>query len=167
MTVLALATFGYVTRNRNNPICVASLKVAKASTIVTVACCCHQCYRGHYCSKLRQCKDSLRLSLCLSLGLTSGVLAKVFPVWFQVWKRGAEEAVGRRLRVDQGREREENGGSRGTQSEVAWQPFLQFYSTWKRSFFFFKRDSRLCIFTVIKKVRLYHFEGLWFRPVDL
>jgi len=31
ITVLALATLGDVTRNRNNPICVASPKVAKAS----------------------------------------------------------------------------------------------------------------------------------------
>jgi hypothetical protein len=29
--------------DRNNPICVASPKVAKASRIVTVACRCHQC----------------------------------------------------------------------------------------------------------------------------
>jgi hypothetical protein len=31
VTVLALATLGSVTRNRKNPICVASPKVAKAS----------------------------------------------------------------------------------------------------------------------------------------
>ncbi len=35
-TVLALATLGNALRNRNNPICVASPKVAKASTMVTV-----------------------------------------------------------------------------------------------------------------------------------
>ncbi len=29
-------------KNRNNPICVASPEVAKASTVVTVACCCRQ-----------------------------------------------------------------------------------------------------------------------------
>ncbi len=34
--VLALATFGDVTRNRNNPICVAQPKAAKASTMVNV-----------------------------------------------------------------------------------------------------------------------------------
>jgi len=44
-TVFALATLGGTTRNRNNPICVASPKVAKANTMVTVVCCCHQ----HYC----------------------------------------------------------------------------------------------------------------------
>jgi hypothetical protein len=33
-TVLALATLGGATRIRNNPICVASSKVAKASTMV-------------------------------------------------------------------------------------------------------------------------------------
>ncbi len=53
-TVLALATLGGVTRNRNNPICVVSPKVVKASTMVTVACRCLRCYR----SKLRQCKHS-------------------------------------------------------------------------------------------------------------
>jgi hypothetical protein len=36
-TVLALATLGGATRNRNNLICIASPKVAKASTMVTVA----------------------------------------------------------------------------------------------------------------------------------
>ncbi len=38
--VLALATLGGVTKNRNNPMCAASSKVAKASNVVTVACCC-------------------------------------------------------------------------------------------------------------------------------
>ncbi len=52
-------TLGGATRNRNNPICVASPKVAKASTIVTVTCRCRQRYRRHYCSKLRQCKHGL------------------------------------------------------------------------------------------------------------
>jgi hypothetical protein len=37
--VLALATLGG-TKNRNNPICVASPKVAKTSTVLTVVCCC-------------------------------------------------------------------------------------------------------------------------------
>jgi len=41
-TVLALATLGDATRNRNNPICVASPKVANAST---VSCSCHRHYR--------------------------------------------------------------------------------------------------------------------------
>jgi len=35
--VLALATLGSVTRNRDNPICVAPPKVAKARTMVSVA----------------------------------------------------------------------------------------------------------------------------------
>ncbi len=40
--VLALATLGRATKNTNNPICVASPKVAKASTVVTVVCHCRQ-----------------------------------------------------------------------------------------------------------------------------
>ncbi len=51
ITALALATLGSMTRNRNNPICVASPKVAKASTMVTVACHCHRHYLGCYRSK--------------------------------------------------------------------------------------------------------------------
>jgi hypothetical protein len=50
--VLALATLGSMTRNRNNPICVAPPKVAKARTMVSVAC------RWHYNNKLHQCKHS-------------------------------------------------------------------------------------------------------------
>ncbi len=38
--LLALATLGGATKNRNNPICVMSPKVAKASTVVTVTCRC-------------------------------------------------------------------------------------------------------------------------------
>ncbi len=51
--VLALATFGDTTRNRNNPICVLQTKVANASTMVSVACHC----RRRYHNKLRQCKQ--------------------------------------------------------------------------------------------------------------
>jgi hypothetical protein len=51
--VLALATLG---GNRNNPICFAPPKVAKARTMVSVACRC----RLHYRDKLRQCKHGLR-----------------------------------------------------------------------------------------------------------
>ncbi len=46
-TVLALATLGGATKNRNDPIFVVLTEVAKASTQVTVACCC--CW--HYCAK--------------------------------------------------------------------------------------------------------------------
>ncbi len=38
--IFALAALGGATKNRNNPICVASPKVAKASTAVTIACHC-------------------------------------------------------------------------------------------------------------------------------
>jgi hypothetical protein len=38
--VLALATLCGMTRNRNNPICVAPLKVAKARIMVSIACRC-------------------------------------------------------------------------------------------------------------------------------
>jgi len=55
--VLAFATLGDATRNRNNPICVTQPKVAKASTIVSVTCRC----RWHYHDKLCQYKHSLRL----------------------------------------------------------------------------------------------------------
>jgi hypothetical protein len=44
--VLALATVGDVTRNRNNPICVTQLN---ASTMVSVTCCCPQRYRDKLC----------------------------------------------------------------------------------------------------------------------
>ncbi len=54
--VLALATLGDVTRKRNNPICVAQPKVAKSSTMVSVACRC----RRHFRDKLCQCKQGLR-----------------------------------------------------------------------------------------------------------
>ncbi len=40
--VLALATLGDVTRNRNNPLCVVQPKVAKARTMAGVACHCHR-----------------------------------------------------------------------------------------------------------------------------
>jgi hypothetical protein len=50
--VLALATLGDATRNRNNPISVAQPKVAKARTMVSVACGCRQ----HYHDKLCLCK---------------------------------------------------------------------------------------------------------------
>ncbi len=53
--VLALANLGDATRNRNNPICVMQPKVAKASTMVSVACHCHR----HYRDKLHQCKHGL------------------------------------------------------------------------------------------------------------
>jgi hypothetical protein len=43
--VLALATLCGKTLNRNDPICVAPPKVAKASTIATVTCRC--CWRYH------------------------------------------------------------------------------------------------------------------------
>jgi hypothetical protein len=52
--VLAMATLGSVTRNRNNPICVVPPKVAKARTMVSVTC----CSRWHYRDKLRQCKHT-------------------------------------------------------------------------------------------------------------
>jgi hypothetical protein len=54
--VLPLATLGNMTRNRNNPVCVVQPKVAKASTMVSIACHC----RWHYCDKLCQCKHSFR-----------------------------------------------------------------------------------------------------------
>ncbi len=43
--VLALATLGGTTKDRNNPINVASPKVAKTGTIVTVVCHCRQWFR--------------------------------------------------------------------------------------------------------------------------
>jgi len=49
----------HTTRNRNKPICVTLPKVAKASTMVTVACCWHRHYRGRCRSKLCQCKHGL------------------------------------------------------------------------------------------------------------
>jgi hypothetical protein len=49
--------------NRNDPICVASPKVAKASTMVTVACRCHRRYRGHYHTNFCQWKHGLKLDL--------------------------------------------------------------------------------------------------------
>ncbi len=55
--VLALATLGNATRNRNNLICVVLLKVAKARTMVSIGCRC--CW--HYHDKLCQCKDGLKL----------------------------------------------------------------------------------------------------------
>ena len=42
--------------NRNDPICVVSTKVAKASTMVTVMCHCNRNYHRCYRSNLRQCK---------------------------------------------------------------------------------------------------------------
>jgi hypothetical protein len=53
--VLALATLGGKTKNRDYPISVAQPKVAEASTILTVACCC--CRFDH--TNLCQWKDSL------------------------------------------------------------------------------------------------------------
>ncbi len=53
-TVLALATLGNVTEIS---ICVLLPKVAKESTIVTVACHCH----WHYFAKCCQCKHHFRL----------------------------------------------------------------------------------------------------------
>jgi hypothetical protein len=50
--ILALATLGDPTRNRSNPICVTQPKVAKASSMVCVACLCRQRYHN----KLCQCK---------------------------------------------------------------------------------------------------------------
>jgi hypothetical protein len=55
--VLALATLGSATRNRNYPICVILSKVAKARTMVSVACRCHR----HYCNKLRTCKQDFNI----------------------------------------------------------------------------------------------------------
>jgi hypothetical protein len=51
--VLALATLGDATRNRNNTIYAMQLN---ASTMVSVACCCRQ----HYHDKLCQCKYSFK-----------------------------------------------------------------------------------------------------------
>jgi hypothetical protein len=53
--VLALATLGGAARNINDPICVVPPKVAKARTMVSVAC--H--YHWHYHDKLRHCKHHL------------------------------------------------------------------------------------------------------------
>ncbi len=47
--VLALATLGVATRNRNNPICVVPTKVAKARTMVSVTSRCHLCYSDKLC----------------------------------------------------------------------------------------------------------------------
>jgi hypothetical protein len=44
-TVLAFATLGDATRNRNNPICVVPPKVAKASAVL---CRCHWRYRAYF-----------------------------------------------------------------------------------------------------------------------
>ena len=55
--VLALATLGDATRNRNNLIGVAQPKVAKSSTMVSVACSCRRCYHD----KLCQCKYGFKL----------------------------------------------------------------------------------------------------------
>ncbi len=54
------------TRNRNNSICVMLPKVAKAITMVIVACCCGQ----HYRTKLCQCKHSLSSLVMLYAGNT-------------------------------------------------------------------------------------------------
>jgi len=56
--VLALATLGDATRKRNNPISVVQPKVAKARTMVSVAC---RCCR-HYRDKLYLCKYGLSLT---------------------------------------------------------------------------------------------------------
>ena len=61
--VLALATLGNATRNRNNPIYVAQPKVAKARTMVSVTCHC----RWYYCDKLHQYKHSLGPTLVAKL----------------------------------------------------------------------------------------------------
>ncbi len=53
--VLALATFGGTTRNKNNPICVAPPKMAKARTMVSVTCRYCWCYHN----KLHLCKYGL------------------------------------------------------------------------------------------------------------
>jgi hypothetical protein len=53
--VLALATLGEVTRNKNNPIYLAPPKVANTRTMVSVACRCH----WHYCDELWKYKHSL------------------------------------------------------------------------------------------------------------
>jgi hypothetical protein len=78
MTVLALATLGGVTSNRNNPICIASPKVAKASTMVTVACNCHQHYHRHYHSKLCKCKHSFKAYLQVRFQTMISQLASSF-----------------------------------------------------------------------------------------
>jgi hypothetical protein len=54
--VLALAALSDAKRNKNNPICVVQPKVAKASTMVSVAC--HGCQHCH--DKLCQCKNGFR-----------------------------------------------------------------------------------------------------------
>jgi hypothetical protein len=59
--VLALAAFGGTTKNRNDLIYVALPKVAKAGTIVTVACQC--CW--HYLAKTLPVKTLLKLKLKL------------------------------------------------------------------------------------------------------
>jgi hypothetical protein len=64
--VLNLATLGDATRNTNIPICFVQPKVAKASTMVTVTCCCHWHYRGCYRSKICQCKHSLTTNISSS-----------------------------------------------------------------------------------------------------
>ncbi len=46
--------------NRNDPNCVASPKVGKSSTMVTVACRCRWHYHWHYCANFCQWKHSLK-----------------------------------------------------------------------------------------------------------
>ncbi len=55
--VLNLATLGDATRNTNIPICFVQPKVAKASTMVCVAC--RSLWRYH--DKLRQCKHGFNV----------------------------------------------------------------------------------------------------------
>jgi hypothetical protein len=56
VTVLALATLGSATKNRNDPICVALSKVAKASMMMWLLC---VAVADSFANKLRQCKQSI------------------------------------------------------------------------------------------------------------
>ncbi len=56
VTVLALATLGGATKNRNDPICVALSKVAKTSMIMWLS---RVAVANSFANKLRQCKQSI------------------------------------------------------------------------------------------------------------
>ncbi len=94
--VLALATLGDAPRNRNNPICVALPKVAKARTTASVACRCCQ----HYHDKLCQCKHSFIQTVYLNLGsntaavICGGSIPYSLCLWYLLHSRTAPHLTG-------------------------------------------------------------------------
>jgi hypothetical protein len=80
------------TRDKNNPICVASPKVARESTMVTVVCCCLRHYRRCYSSKLRQCKHSFRCSTNPSVR-TRTHIRRNYRYWCSDWCKVGEKVI--------------------------------------------------------------------------